>query len=71
MCSCFAECFLLARCDALLAAVRDGAAVPQVVVVGDACEAGDDVVVATLDAMRTTEEGKVLFPDILFAAGIL
>jgi biopolymer transport protein TolR len=30
-----------------------------------------DVVVATLDAMRTTEEGKVLFPDIAFAAGIL
>jgi biopolymer transport protein TolR len=30
-----------------------------------------DVVVATLDAMRTTEEGKILFPDIAFAAGIL
>jgi biopolymer transport protein TolR len=30
-----------------------------------------DIVVATLDAMRTTEEGKALFPDILFAAGIL
>ena len=30
-----------------------------------------DIVVATLDAMRTTEEGKVLFPDIAFAAGIL
>jgi biopolymer transport protein ExbD len=30
-----------------------------------------DIVVATLDAMRTTEEGKVLFPDINFAAGIL
>ena len=30
-----------------------------------------DVVVATLDAMRITEEGKILFPDISFAAGIL
>jgi len=30
-----------------------------------------DIVVATLDAMRTTEDGKALFPDILFAAGIL
>jgi biopolymer transport protein TolR len=30
-----------------------------------------DVVVATLDAMRITDEGKVLFPDISFAAGIL
>ena len=30
-----------------------------------------DIVVATLDAMRTTEEGKILFPDISFAAGIL
>jgi biopolymer transport protein ExbD len=30
-----------------------------------------DIVVATLDAMRTTDEGKVLFPDINFAAGIL
>jgi biopolymer transport protein ExbD len=30
-----------------------------------------DVVVATLDAMRTTDEGKVLFPDVAFAAGIL
>jgi biopolymer transport protein ExbD len=30
-----------------------------------------DIVVATLDAMRTTEEGKVLFPDVAFAAGIL
>jgi biopolymer transport protein TolR len=30
-----------------------------------------DIVVATLDAMRITEEGKVLFPDISFAAGIL
>jgi biopolymer transport protein TolR len=30
-----------------------------------------DIVVATLDAMRMTEEGKILFPDISFAAGIL
>jgi hypothetical protein len=31
-----------------------------------------DVVVATLDAMRTTEDGKtVLFPDVAFAAGLL
>jgi biopolymer transport protein ExbD len=30
-----------------------------------------DIVVATLDAMRTTDEGKILFPDINFAAGIL
>jgi biopolymer transport protein ExbD len=30
-----------------------------------------DIVVATLDAMRTTEEGKILFPDVAFAAGIL
>jgi biopolymer transport protein ExbD len=30
-----------------------------------------DVVVATLDAMRITDEGKVLFPDVAFAAGIL
>jgi biopolymer transport protein TolR len=30
-----------------------------------------DIVVATLDAMRTTEEGKLLFPDIAFAAGIM
>jgi len=30
-----------------------------------------DVVVATLDAMRTTDDGKVLFPDVAFAAGIL
>jgi biopolymer transport protein TolR len=30
-----------------------------------------DIVVLTLDAMRTTDEGKVLFPDISFAAGIL
>lgn len=30
-----------------------------------------DIVVETLDAMRTTEEGKILFPDVAFAAGIL
>jgi biopolymer transport protein ExbD len=30
-----------------------------------------DVVVATLDAMRQDEGGKVLFPDVTFAAGIL
>jgi biopolymer transport protein TolR len=30
-----------------------------------------DIVVATLDAMRQTEDGKVLFPDVAFAAGIL
>jgi biopolymer transport protein ExbD len=30
-----------------------------------------DIVVATLDAMRTAEDGKVLFPDVAFAAGIL
>jgi len=30
-----------------------------------------DIVVATLDAMRITEEGKILFPDVAFAAGIL
>jgi biopolymer transport protein ExbD len=30
-----------------------------------------DVVVATLDAMRTDEGGKILFPDVAFAAGIL
>ena len=30
-----------------------------------------DVVVATLDAMRLDEEGKVLFPDVAFSAGIL
>jgi biopolymer transport protein ExbD len=30
-----------------------------------------DIVVATLDAMRTTDEGKILFPDVAFAAGIL
>lgn len=30
-----------------------------------------DIVVATLDAMRQTDEGKTLFPDVAFAAGIL
>jgi biopolymer transport protein TolR len=30
-----------------------------------------DIVIATLDAMRITDEGKILFPDISFAAGIL
>jgi biopolymer transport protein TolR len=30
-----------------------------------------DIVVATLDAMRQADNGKVLFPDIAFAAGIL
>jgi biopolymer transport protein ExbD len=30
-----------------------------------------DIVVETLDAMRTTEDGKTLFPDVAFAAGIL
>jgi biopolymer transport protein ExbD len=30
-----------------------------------------DVVVATLDAMRQTDDGKTLFPDVAFAAGIL
>lgn len=29
-----------------------------------------DIVVATLDAMRTAEDGKILFPDVNFAAGI-
>src|SRR5262245_50589712 len=29
-----------------------------------------DVVVATLDAMRVAEDGKILFPDVNFAAGI-
>jgi biopolymer transport protein TolR len=29
-----------------------------------------DVVIATLDAMRTAEDGKLLFPDVNFAAGI-
>jgi len=30
-----------------------------------------DLVVKTLDAMREDKKGKMLFPDILFAAGIL
>jgi biopolymer transport protein TolR len=30
-----------------------------------------DIVVATLDAMRTDDSGKILFPDVAFAAGIL
>jgi biopolymer transport protein ExbD len=30
-----------------------------------------EIVVATLDAMRTTEDGKILFPDIAFAAGLI
>jgi biopolymer transport protein TolR len=30
-----------------------------------------DVVVATLDAMREDEDGKLLFPDVAFSAGIL
>ena len=29
-----------------------------------------DVVVATLDAMRQADDGKLLFPDVSFAAGI-
>ena len=29
-----------------------------------------DIVVATLDAMRQDDEGKVLFPDVAFSAGI-
>ena len=29
-----------------------------------------DVVIATLDAMRQAEDGKILFPDVSFAAGI-
>ena len=29
-----------------------------------------DTVIATLDAMRQTDEGKLLFPDVNFAAGI-
>jgi biopolymer transport protein TolR len=29
-----------------------------------------DIVIATLDAMRQAEDGKVLFPDVNFAAGI-
>ena len=30
-----------------------------------------DVVIATLDAMRQGDDGKILFPDVAFAAGIL
>lgn len=30
-----------------------------------------DIVVATLDAMRQDEGGKILFPDVAFSAGIL
>jgi biopolymer transport protein TolR len=30
-----------------------------------------DIVVATLDAMRVADDGKILFPDVAFAAGIL
>jgi biopolymer transport protein TolR len=30
-----------------------------------------DIVVATLDAMRQDENGKALFPDVAFSAGIL
>jgi biopolymer transport protein ExbD len=30
-----------------------------------------EIVVKTLDAMREDKEGKMLFPDIVFAAGIL
>lgn len=30
-----------------------------------------DIVVATLDAMRQEDDGKVLFPDVAFSAGIL
>ena len=29
-----------------------------------------DIVIATLDAMRQGEDGKILFPDVNFAAGI-
>jgi biopolymer transport protein TolR len=29
-----------------------------------------DVVIATLDAMRQSDDGKLLFPDVNFAAGI-
>ena len=29
-----------------------------------------DIVIATLDAMRQAEDGKLLFPDVNFAAGI-
>jgi hypothetical protein len=30
-----------------------------------------EMVVRTLDAMREDKQGKALFPDIIFAAGIL
>ena len=30
-----------------------------------------DIVVATLDAMRQDDGGKILFPDVAFSAGIL
>jgi biopolymer transport protein TolR len=30
-----------------------------------------DVVIATLDAMRTDDTGKLLFPDVAFAAGLI
>ena len=30
-----------------------------------------DIVIATLDAMRQQEDGKILFPDVSFAAGII
>jgi biopolymer transport protein TolR len=30
-----------------------------------------DIVVATLDAMRQDDNGKILFPDVAFSAGIL
>jgi len=29
-----------------------------------------DIVIATLDAMRQADDGKILFPDVNFAAGI-
>jgi biopolymer transport protein ExbD len=29
-----------------------------------------DIVIPTLDAMRTADDGKILFPDVNFAAGI-
>jgi biopolymer transport protein TolR len=30
-----------------------------------------DIVVATLDSMRQDDDGKILFPDVAFSAGIL
>ncbi len=30
-----------------------------------------DIVVATLDAMRQDDDGRALFPDVAFSAGIL